>query len=520
MALLDFETVYGDGLPTAVDVVKLFGGYWSDVHQHRTEVRAYGHALSINARDVSRLLTQFVGGIDHNISQALDYVTYFPVRVPISSIKKVAVTYGEGFAYGDLLNGSTLTYGATKDYWWELPLPENIKDFAAVLDKPCNSDFVAVNSADAVLRPVTSSILLSVEDPLKVFSGIGGAPEGYVTVWLYMAGMDNNKPARQFARQLSLTAGGYLSHAAIKSFREAIATGASELVLRQYISGAVNCPVAAGREKVEHIVSYDNTYTVITDKQSYVGAKNDAPAVNIDDEVAEGDFLFSSVKFTTFEQGIPEWLEYLELPNTFFGTTGNVFISAGDLPVTYLEGEDGKLKVRFPIQAAESDHAIFWDKFDAAESVMSPRMSARIAFLGGSMITTDNLNGSQGTLPSEANILELLAKSWLRYTMSLAQVDVSRLTKRVSNLLRQIGEVVPPWVSHVMQYVGQDIDPCQAAHKAHASTSSLAVGVELPDYTDLDDSLEVTCCQVDMAYATPSPDNFGYQTSDELTYTG
>lgn len=513
--LLEADKAFGSGLPTIGDVVRTFGGYWTDAHQTNNELARIGVSFRNAARDSLRSITAFQNNLDYRRATSLRHVTYYPLHVDIDLITKTAIKYGDGYSYGGLVDETTLSYGDHHGDVWEFPIPKDLVSFAAILDKAAAPNLFLTFGTMANINDVAGTIEIRCPDLFDKFSASPEAPPNHITVWLYMASFDDNTVAKQYAGDIPLDLIKHTNVEAVKAIREADVDGPSELTLRKFISGCTGSPIAKENETVVTILQQDNIEIVLTDKNRYVGLPDDDAVVEVDDKLVIGDFMFESVMFTDFNGGnVPTWLNYVEFPRTYFGTRNSVYIQNLSLDVVYPQLDSHRVSVRFPIIVDPSDKDLFWESFSAAANNTHPTLVSKIAGTAGLPIA-DTWFGNTSSLPTEINVLSYIAKSWLQYGVSLCQIRFSMVSERNRRLLRHLSGVVPPWVSHIVQYVNEDgsiaVGRCRDISMAHTSVNTLSSGLSSLYYGEIIDN-EGSCCAVDSSCMYLQPNGiFAYE---------
>lgn len=498
MAKLTSETMFGAGIPTVADLIRTFGGYWPYNHQNEDELVAIATGLQNMVRDTVRELGEFQVNASYKTASPLTFFTYKAHTVPIDSIRKVPVKYGDNVTYGGKLYGSDLLYGDQYNTRWELPLPEELWDFCLISDKPVRPSKVFVKDIDAVINRPARTLEILHDDITSIFSPAPGEGADSLTVWLYMPGFDYKRMARQYATRIPANFISPLNHLAVRAVHDSYVNGASELTLRKFISGATLSPITEEAETVVAVLIRDGRYVVVTDKRSYKGLPGDTAVVTVGQKLLPGDFMFDSVRFTTFENGlVPDWLKYVEFPKTYFGTNDSISIETGPLATTYANDAAGLTYPMFDVIARQDDLAKFWSLFSGIANTAAPSLTARIA-AGHGLPAIGKWPTNQTNLPQIVDILSYLAQSWLRYGVSVSQIKHKYSTPEMRALLRNVGQVVPPWVSHIVQYVADDSEVrrfvCKVLPQAHTSVNTAWFEEEKLRTTDLELNPAAKCC--------------------------
>ncbi|NDC41873.1 MAG: hypothetical protein EBZ77_10040, partial [Chitinophagia bacterium] len=447
-----FNSAFGDGIPSSRQVVKFFGDYWSTIYPDDGIISTLGYALKEELRQNFRKLKAFADDHDFNNAQALTYFTHFPLIVPLPLIKRPPIRFGDGFKFGQIINGQTFVYGQASPFWWEVPVPNSLMTVAAACDKPANPNVVLAAPFDVRPAGQPGKLELHVDSVTDLFNVIDTEQGKCVVIWLYMAGFDDLRIQRRFGRYIKnqLPSTQNVVDTCKVSY-DSLIQGPSEYKLRKFLSAACQAPIANTQEKVVAIRTNRAVPVVITDKQTAYGNRGAVPVVNVGDTLSPGDFLFDTVKFTDFSN-IPAWLTSINIPSTFFGARAGIEIAAGNLSVTYTQKTDF-IQIRFPVTGDPADVVKFWADFDNACANSKPSLARRIATLKNIPLVGEN-DPPISLLPTSVNILELLAKSWFYQALSLSKIKTTYLPKHAGSLLSNVHTVIPAWTSHIVQFDG------------------------------------------------------------------
>mgnify|MGYP000060361713 CR=1 FL=1 len=183
---------------------------------------------------------------------------------------------------------------------------------------------------------------------------------------------------------------------------------------------------------------------IVTDQETIVGRPSDIALVEPGQSVEIGQFVFDSLRLHDFQYRPPVWLSSLTIPPNYFSgqITGPLtFSSAPQVAAGVTIGTAG-LHVKIPCSGLAADRQAFHDQFVASELLQRSTLANFI----------DGAETEAGWLSRERNWLEVLWSIWLR-----GGVSVSVVRDRPTGLqLRRYGQLrraVPPWTSHLVQFL-------------------------------------------------------------------
>jgi len=185
---------------------------------------------------------------------------------------------------------------------------------------------------------------------------------------------------------------------------------------------------------------------VVTTAETILGLAGDSAVVGIGDSVYPGDFVFDSVRTWDCNERPPNFISELKIwPEYFsFKAGGPIIVSGSPAPATFVV-TDGKVRTRFPLGGDPADVAGFFSALDAREDVS-----------GISLIQA--ISGQSNPIPASItqnfNWIEVLWETWLRYGAVVTYIASSQpVSPEVQFKLQAIERAVPPWITHLIQYV-------------------------------------------------------------------
>lgn len=438
---------FGDYLPTIDKLNNLAGDYWARFYEGQADLYAISGAVQQELRQEIRNLHEIAASHNPSTAPLHHHETFWPVLIDPDTIQFEPIVYGEEHVFGD--PSRPVFYGQTyEDAWW-VPLDPAIVDFCAVCDSIVSPKLFLTSGLEARVRRTAESNHLELRvDPAAAFRMITDQyGRNRLLLWLYMPAFEKYLIGQRFGTIIDtfLPSTAAYRNAVIATF-DAYVLGASELQLRRLLAAAVDEVVAEQGEVVEYVLLDRPSPAIITNRRTVVGAPDKLPVVAVGDHLQAGDFFFDSVRFTDFRAGVPTWMTSLTIPGRVTGLSVDTTIPAGDIAfnATVVEGETPSTRIEFQIGSEQ-----FWDWMNRPAGKFAIYLANRLG------IRPDNANAPRpDEFPDEADLLAALAHSPLRYSLSVSQIKSEHLVPEATAILRLVREVVPPWVSHIIQFNG------------------------------------------------------------------
>lgn len=188
------------------------------------------------------------------------------------------------------------------------------------------------------------------------------------------------------------------------------------------------------------------TPMVVTTAETVLGSPGDTAVVSIGDAVYPGDFVFDGVRTWDCNEPPPSFISELKIwPEYFsFPASGPIIVSGLPAPATFVNS-GGKVRTRFPLGGEVADVAGFFAAQDARED------QTGISFI---QAITGQSNPIPASVTQNFNWIEVLWETWLRYGAVVTYIASSQpVSPEVQFKLRAIERAVPPWITHLVQYV-------------------------------------------------------------------
>lgn len=438
---------FGDYLPTIDKLNNLAGDYWARFYEGKADLYALSGGIQQELRQEIRNVHEIAASHNASAAPIFHHETFWPVLVDPATVQFEPIVYGEEHIYGD--PSKPVFYGQTyEDAWW-VPIDPSIVEFCAVCDSIVSPDVFLTSGFEARVRRTAVSNHLEVRvNPTEAFRTIiDQYGRERLLIWLYMPAFDRYLIAQRFGTIIdTFLPSTYAYRNAVAATFDSFILGSSELQLRRVLAAAVNEVVADKDEVVEYILTERPSPVVITNQRTVVGAPGKVPAVSVGQRLVVGDFFFDTVQFTDFSGGVPSWLTSLALPGRITGLKVDTVIPAGDLPLTVTTepGDEPASRVEFQCGSEQ-----FWDWINRPVGAFARFLAFHLG------IRPDNpLAPRSDEFPDEADLLDALAHSPLRYSISVSQIKSEHLVPEATAILRLVREVVPPWVSHIIQFNG------------------------------------------------------------------
>lgn len=437
------QLAFGDSLPKVEQLNYLAGDYWYRMFPAQEQLAAITGAVRQEFRQMCRELESLSSVGSFETAQAYHEETFWPLVIPVDQVRKSPVRYGEGYIYGSGDSNLNVVYGQSIPGAWEVPVPEAIKDAAAVSDRIVRPSHFFTQGMELFFHQERSQRWLQIPfDPREFAQGettSDGKPA--IVLWLYMARFDRRDTARGYGGIVNLnlaTSDEYLQ--AVRATLSSYVRGSSEYDLRRLLAAAVSQPVAEPGEVVVELLLDRVEKVVITDRRTVYGKAGDAPVVSAGDVLQEGDFFFDSVKLTDGRAGTYPWLDTLIIPTRITGADREITITAGSWPVVEV---DGDAKVLFSVN--DEDNVLFADWMNRGRGLRHEIL--HYLSDGGTVDMT-------AQLPPNVDLIALLADRWLQRSVSVSRLRTSSLSEDGRHLLRLVREVIPPWLTHLIQFEG------------------------------------------------------------------
>lgn len=185
---------------------------------------------------------------------------------------------------------------------------------------------------------------------------------------------------------------------------------------------------------------------IITDHETISGPHSDVAVVSVGDRVAAGDFVFSSVRLWDCQEPVPTFINQLKIwPSYFsFDGTGPVTLTSTPSAPTF-QTIDGKTRTRYSLTGDIYDVAAYFAAQDAREDASGISFAQVLARDPSPVIAS---------LTAPQNWIEVLWDIWLRHGAVVTYISSNEaVAPEVDFRLQQIRRCIPPWITHLIQYV-------------------------------------------------------------------
>ena len=438
---LPSELAYGPELPSVQQLNYLAGDYWYRMFPRADQLDAINGAFRQQLRQMLREIDEVTLAASYSSATGYRVKTHWPLLVPLSSIRKSPVRYGQGYLYGEGDAYENIVYGQTDFGVWEVPVPFALVDYASVADGIVSPTHIFAEGSQSDIRDEGGIKWLSLPDNPADFAEHRELPSGEVGVilWLHMAKFDAEDVAAIYGDIMGTrlrTTEAYL--AAMRAVFGAYTAGGNEIYLRQLLAAAVGQPVAEDRETVITVLTAEELPVVITNKRSVYGKPNDNPLVTGGQRLVAGDFFFDSVLFTDGRRDSRIWLDRIDIPPRFTGLAATISVEAGVFPVN---GSGDSTYVDFST-AEQNQLLVNW--FGDGDKLSLALRHYAAGYTGE----------PASTLMSTVNLIDFVAEQWLQHGVSVSRVRTASLERDGAELLKLWRELLPPWVSHIVQFDG------------------------------------------------------------------
>lgn len=435
---------FGDKLPT-VDVLNwLAGDFWANFYGAQSELSAINGGLQQEFRQSLRRLHEITNAGHWHTTSAFEHETFWPLLIDPASVVQAPIVYGEGWAYD---SNPPVFYGQVIEDRWRFPVDLKLAEFTAVCDSVVSPKTLIIDGFGASLHrtAIDANIELDV-DPRITFRRVNNdAGKECLLIWLYMAGFDNRTIAKRYGQIFDTFSESTVAYQrAVNTVMDTYVHGSSELRLRKLLAAVVDEVVADADEVVELILTDRESPVVITNRRSVEGRPGKVPSVAVGDELELGDFFFETVRFTDFRYGKPDWMNELVVPGRIPGIADDTTIPSGVWPLIATRvGDYTRIESSFGTKE-------FWDWLNGDSGQFAAYLSQYLQ-----LPVASHCNADPRMFPASFDVLQAIANSPLRYSLSVSQIVSQFLTPDAVSLLRLIREVVPPWVTHIVQFDGE-----------------------------------------------------------------
>lgn len=438
---LPSDISYGGKLPSVAHLTYLAGDYWYRLFPNPEQLDAINGAFREEVRQAVREMDELTLAATYDTATGLRTCTYWPIVVPVSQVRQAPVRYGEGYLYGSGDPVQNILYGQTLPYAWEIPAPAYFYDMAAVCDRIISPRQMHVEGVEAFVRVEAGQRWLQLPgDPANYTQTIPGSPDvTAIVVWCYMARFDFRDAATTYGELMGLPlpyADSYMD--VIRAVFGAYINGGNEIYLRQLLAAVVGqkTPDDDG-QTVLTVLTDKLTPVVITDRETFLGKPGDTPTVTIGQTLTAGDLLFDSVRLTDGGRESASWLTELLIPRRFTGLRFDLLVTAGTHPIT---GTGDDILVEFSDEPEVNTAFAEWlNRGRGLEYELQRYFEA-----SGNVWDANNP-------PAAVDLLDMLRERWLSVSVSVSRLRKAAVEPYGRAYLAMIREVLPPWVSHLVQ---------------------------------------------------------------------
>jgi energy-converting hydrogenase Eha subunit A len=225
--------------------------------------------------------------------------------------------------------------------------------------------------------------------------------------------------------------------------------GLNQVTFSNLVSAATGVPCVTKDSRVVRVIPASAAFPtpmVVTEHETIAGPKLDVAAVAVGDQVAAGDFVYSSVRVWDCQSPPPSFINQLKIWPTYFSYPGTrpLTVTASPAAPTFAT-IGGKVRTRFPLVGDVLDINAFFAAQDAREDASGITLLQALS---------EDLNPVPANLSSARNWVEVLWKLWLRYGAVVTYISsTDPVLPEVDFRLQQSRRCIPPWITHLIQYV-------------------------------------------------------------------
>lgn len=217
--------------------------------------------------------------------------------------------------------------------------------------------------------------------------------------------------------------------------------------LCELLAAAVEVPCVSSPGQVVDILERPGfPAIVVTTTEMLVGSPGDLPTVRLKQQVAPGDFVFDSLRFHSFQDPLPIWLNQLTVGPNYFDIQAKIvrpltITTTPATPVT-VQSTDNLVHLQLPWSGDLSDQTRLYNRSKEREREVGNTLAESLA--------PGRSEAEWAT--TELNWLEALWSTWLRHGASVSLLK-DKPSAAVLSRLAQVRRVIPPWTTHFIQFL-------------------------------------------------------------------